>query len=267
MSELNTNPIIDLNRYNLSMSKSLIDKIFFMDKIDDTIKVIVDYGCADGALIRFLAPLFPEMTFIGYDKNEEMISRAAAANTYENCVFYANPYEFITWLKEHHYGIDECALNLSSIIHEVYSYSSEEGIDDFWHFVNSVGFKYIIIRDMCLDENAHRASLKEDLIKVKSNYSAAAIQEFEQEHGSICDNYNLIHFLLKYRYKDNWQREVKENYLPCSTEYIASQIGTSYSLEYYDHYILPFLTNVVKRDFDITIKDYTHVKFIYKLKG
>lgn len=44
-------------------------------------------------------------------------------------------------------------------------------------------------------------------------------------------------------------------------------IGTSYSLEYYDHYILPFLANVVKRDFDITIKDYTHVKFIYKLKG
>ena len=87
MSELNTNPIADLNRYNLSMSKSLIDKIFFMDKIDDTIKIIVDYGCADGALIRFLAPLFPEMTFIGYDKNEEMISRAAAANTYENCVF------------------------------------------------------------------------------------------------------------------------------------------------------------------------------------
>ena len=59
MSELNTNPIVNLNRYNLSMSKSLIDKIFFMDKIDDTIKVIVDYGCADGTLIRFLAPLFP----------------------------------------------------------------------------------------------------------------------------------------------------------------------------------------------------------------
>ena len=65
MSELNTNPIVDLNRYNLSMSKSLIDKIFFMDKIDDTIKVIVDYGCADGTLIRFIAPLFPEITFIG----------------------------------------------------------------------------------------------------------------------------------------------------------------------------------------------------------
>lgn len=267
MSELNTNPIADLNRYNLSMSKSLIDKIFFMDKIDDTIKVIVDYGCADGALIRFLAPLFPDMFFIGYDKNEEMIGRAAEANTYENCVFYSHPMNFLAWLHANHHTIDECALNLSSIIHEVYSYSTKDEIEEFWHFVNFMGFKYIIIRDMCLDENAHRASLKEDLIKVKSNYSAAAIQEFEQEHGSICDNYNLIHFLLKYRYKDNWEREVKENYLPCSTEYIASQIRSCYSLEYYDHYILPFLANVVKRDFDITIKDYTHVKFIYKLKG
>lgn len=101
MSELNTNPIVDLNRYNLSMSKSLIDKIFFMDKIDDTIKIIVDYGCADGALIRFLAPLFPEMTFIGYDKNEEMISRAAAANTYKNCLFYSKSYNFLSWIQAH----------------------------------------------------------------------------------------------------------------------------------------------------------------------
>lgn len=175
MSELNTNPIADLNRYNLSMSKSLIDKIFFMDKIDDTIKVIVDYGCADGALIRFLAPLFPDMFFIGYDKSEEMIGRAAEANTYENCVFYSHPMNFLAWLQAHHHTIDECALNLSSIIHEVYSYSTKDEIEEFWHFVNFMGFKYIIIRDMCLDENAHRASLKEDLIKVKSNYSAAAI--------------------------------------------------------------------------------------------
>lgn len=121
MSELNTNPIADLNRYNLSMSKSLIDKIFFMDKIDDTIKVIVDYGCADGALIRFLAPLFPDMFFIGYDKSEEMIGRAAKANTYENCVFYSHPMNFLAWLQAHHHTIDECALNLSSIIHEIYA--------------------------------------------------------------------------------------------------------------------------------------------------
>lgn len=55
--------ITDLIAYNLSMKKSLIDKMFFMDKIDDDIKVVMDYGCADGALIRFLAPLFPEIVF------------------------------------------------------------------------------------------------------------------------------------------------------------------------------------------------------------
>lgn len=55
--------ITDLTAYNLSMKKSLIDKMFFMDKIDDNVKVIMDYGCADGALIRFLAPLFPRNRF------------------------------------------------------------------------------------------------------------------------------------------------------------------------------------------------------------
>ena len=94
MSELNANSIADLNHYNLSMSKSLIDKIFFMDKIDDTIKVVVDYGCADGILIRFLAPLFPEMTFIGYDKNEEMISEPRRRTHMKIACFIANPIIF-----------------------------------------------------------------------------------------------------------------------------------------------------------------------------
>ena len=59
--------ITDLTAYNLSMKKSLIDKMFFMDKIDDNIKLIMDYGCADGAIIRFLAPLFTESLFLGYE--------------------------------------------------------------------------------------------------------------------------------------------------------------------------------------------------------
>ena len=49
MSELNTNPITDLNRYNLSMSKSLIDKIFFMDKI--ILKDKTAYELLDGAYV------------------------------------------------------------------------------------------------------------------------------------------------------------------------------------------------------------------------
>ena len=63
---------MDLDIYTESMAKSNWDKAFFMDKIGDT-KCIVDFGCADGAMIRMLAPLFPSITFIGYDSNKELI--------------------------------------------------------------------------------------------------------------------------------------------------------------------------------------------------
>ena len=259
--------IQDVGKYTTSMSKSMIDKMFFMDKIDSSIKVIFDYGCADGALINFLAPLFPDIAFVGYDASAEMIEHAISNKTYKNVSFIDNLDNFSTWLSENNFTSNQCAINLSSLIHEVYSYSSIQEIEEFWNFVNKSGFEYIIIRDMCLDAAAHRPALKEDLIKVRSRYAADKIREFENIHGSICDNYNLIHFLLKYRYTENWNREVHENYLPLAVEDIAGKIDTHYELIYFDHYILPFLANIVQVDFDITIKDYTHIKFIYRQKG
>lgn len=260
--------IANMNTYNSAMAKSLIDKIFFMDKLDSSVETIFDYGCADGTLISFLAPLFPDMTFIGYDMNADMIEAAEKKNErYSNTHFFSDLDDFEVWSVEHDLDMSYAAINLSSLIHEVYSYGTEESIHDFWEFVNDKGFEYIIIRDMALDTVAHRPSLKEDVLKVKKTYDASLLTDFEEHHGSIHDNYNLIHFLMKYRYTENWDREVAENYLPLSVEKIASHIDTGYELVYFDHYILPFLANVVKKDFDITIKDYTHVKFIYRSRG
>ena len=46
---------------------------------------------------------------------------------------------------------------------------------------------------------------------------------FEDVWGAICDvrakkvdTKRLFHFLIKYRYQENWAREVQENYLPVS---------------------------------------------------
>lgn len=259
--------IKSMELYNVSMAKSLIDKIFFMDKIDDEITTIVDYGCADGALIKFLAPLFPTMYFVGYDNSSEMISRAKENNKdNSNVIFFDNLDSFLDWSNTSKFA-ENMALNLSSVIHEVYSYSSKKEIEDFWYFVNYSYFKYIIIRDMAVDENAERPSWKEDVLKVKSHlYQAEMIEEFESIHGPITNNKNLIHLLMKYRYTVNWDREVKENYLPISVEEMASKIDDNYQLIYYDHYVLPYLAKIVKEDFDITLKDYTHVKLIYRLR-
>lgn len=264
MAYVGETEISNLEKYNSSMAKSLIDKIFFMDKIDDQVKFVVDYGCADGTLVRFLASIFPDLVFIGYDINLDMITLANEKGKHlSNAIFTTD----LDSLKVKHPDFDysRAVLNLSSLIHEIYSYCSGAEIENFWNFVNSSGFRYVITRDMCLDYTAHRAALKEDLIKVKKHYiNDEHLSEFEKIHGSIDDNYNLIHFLLKYRYHENWDREVKENYLPLCVEDIAKRISDDYELIYMDHYVLPYLARTVMDDFGIVLKDYTHAKFIYR---
>ncbi len=260
--------IENMESYNHAMSRSMIDKMFFMDKIDESVTTVFDYGCADGVLIGTLAGLFPDMTYIGYDLDREMIEKAEErCKGLGNVFLFSSLDDFGAWARQNGLDHKRTALNLSSLIHEVYSYGTAESIEEFWRFVTGSGFGYIVIRDMCLDLSAHRPALKEDVIKLRSGYDLNMIAQFEALHGSITDNQNLIHFLLKYRYKDNWEREVRENYLPVSVEDIMSRITegeTKYLLIYFDHYILPFFGRIVKRDFDIAVKDYTHVKFIYE---
>jgi len=262
--------IENMASYNRAMSKSMIDKMFFMDKIDESVTTVFDYGCANGVLIATLAGLFPEMTYIGYDLDRDMIRQAQErCRGLRNVLLFSSLEDFGAWAGANDLDFKRTALNLSSLIHEVYSYGTADSIEAFWRFVTGSGFGYIAIRDMCLDSSAHRPALKEDVIKVRSGYDSKMLAQFEALHGSVTDNRNLIHFLLKYRYKDNWEREVRENYLPVSVEDIMGRIrrdGDLYRLIYFDHYILPFFGRTVKKDFDISVKDYTHVKFIYELR-
>ena len=67
--------IEDIGYYNAEMSKSLIDKAFFIDKVD--VDIFVDFGCGDGSLIAFIEKMFPSITCIGYDISSAEIELAA----------------------------------------------------------------------------------------------------------------------------------------------------------------------------------------------
>lgn len=259
--------IPDFSHYTTEMRKSLIDKIFFMDKLDEQVSAVLDYGCADGALVDFLASIFPEIRMVGYDMSEQMIAAAKERCAAPNASFHADLQEALQALARHGVTPDHMCVNLSSLIHEVYSYGDTQSVDAFWRDINETGFRYITIRDMCCDQSAHRPALKEDVLKVRRACSARMIEQFEACHGSLSDNYNLIHFLLKYRYEANWSRECAENYLPLTMEQLISRLSSGYELIYFDHYVLPFLARVVKQDTDVTIKDYTHIKLILRRKG
>ena len=68
--------VADLEVYVQRMQKSFMDKMFFIDKIFEPIDTILDFGCANGVLIRAMQYLFPEYSYVGYDISEDMIKKA-----------------------------------------------------------------------------------------------------------------------------------------------------------------------------------------------
>ena len=251
------NGLKDINIYVQRMQKSFLDKMFFVDKIFEQVENIVDFGCANGVLIRAMHFLFPEYNYIGYDISEEMIKKAK--ELVPECRF-CTKWDEIDVLPEN------SLLNISSTLHEVYSYGDEESINEFWDRVFESGFKYIAIRDMMLSDNIKHMSDDEDVAKVKRLFPEK-MNQYESLWGSVNIRFNLIHYLLKYSYTENWEREVRENYLPVTVEGLLEKIPEDYEIVYKEHYVLPYVKQQIKKDSGIELDDATHFKILLKKRG
>lgn len=244
--------------YLNSMRKSMLDKVFFIDKIFEPVSTIVDFGCADGSLIGFLQELFPEYSYIGYDNDSDMIK--IAQNSYKNCSFYTDLKEITL--------TNDSLLNLSSVVHEIYSYCDKEAIQNFWNYVFNSGFKYISFRDMMLDglEDYFYDAVKIEKITDKYSY---AFEEYQNVWGKVKSNADFIHFLYKskYVYGGNWERELHENYIPIDYQDMIRFIPDNYEIVYQNHYIFPYLAYWVKREFDIDLHTPTHLQLLLKRRN
>ena len=246
--------------YNKRMDKSFQDKLFFLDKIKDNVEAIVDFGCADGALIRHLSEL-TNTKLVGYDSDYNMIDIAKSKTNKDNCLFNE---DFGRIIKEEIIP-QESLLNISSVIHEIYSYLDSKDIEIFWDMVFDSNFKYISIRDLCASESINRPSNINDYTKLIQKAKPRFLSDFESVWGSVRENRNLVHYLLKYRFLENWDREVRENYFGLSLERLLSKIPMDkYEIIYFENYILPYTASKIKEDFDIELHDNTHVKLLLK---
>lgn len=254
------NAILDYNTYTTEMNKGIDDKLFFMNLIK--LDSLLDYGCADGNLIEHMHENFPKMKYVGYDFNEKMINLAVNKKI-PNSYFSSN----INLAKQNLHG--DSGVLCSSLIHEIYSYCTPEQIKDFWNEIYSGDYQYVIIRDMALSQDSienNPLSLLSDIKKIRSKASKKHLEQFEDIWGSINIRKNLIHFLLKYRYVNNWSREVFENYLPCYIEEHFSKIPDFYEVVHFEHFVLPFQKDVIMNDFSIALEEPTHIKLILKKK-
>lgn len=264
--------ISDYGTYTDGMRKSMTDKTWFLNMIDGAME-IVDYGCADGALLQYISDAMPGVfDLTGIDIDEEMI-KMASVNLSCNCkqsVFLYTPDEYERFAATAHIS----CLNCGSVIHEVYSYGTPESIEKFWDFAFNTGFKYIAIRDMAMskiDISVPQEKSSDALRKIgvyNYQHPDAEARWHEYMNYSVdltrnkCSWRNIIHYLLKYRYITNWDREMRENYLPLLTEEILLKIPSDYRVKYYEHYTLPYLKDKVMEDFGIDLNTKTHYKLL-----
>jgi SAM-dependent methyltransferase len=244
--------------YNENLRKSLLDKAFFIDKINGIANVL-DYGCGDGSLLRLLYSMFPEMKFAGVDISAEMIREAKRLSE-------GLPIYYTKDVNEYPFFPNDTAIVVSSTIHEVYAYGDYDSIRIFWNYVFDHGYAYICVRDMMLDQSIEGLRTgKFDALKVRRKADPGRLADFEARWGSIDVEKNLIHFLMKYRYVENWTREVNENYFPINVQDFMKKVPSNYECIFWDHSPLLFTKNQILKDFGIHMEEPTHVKAIFKL--
>jgi SAM-dependent methyltransferase len=249
----------NVQAYNQRMSKSLIDKLFFIPRVDS--EVYVDFGCADGTLLGFMKDNFPEHTYVGFETSDVQLE--IAHDKFPDITFTKNWDEILDCIRN-----KNATLILSSVIHEVYSYCIDEEIFEFWNRVFSSGFKHIVIRDMSISENYINEIIDlETVANIRRNVEHKQyLREFEVKWGKISIGINYLHWLLKYTYHENWATEVAENYLPLSTEKLLEQIPETYKIDYLSTFTLPWTRSKALETFGVDLKIPSHIKMIATLK-
>lgn len=255
------NGIANYDVYTARMKASMYDKIFFVDKIfDDEVDTILDFGCADGELIRAVHAFLPNYNFVGYDNDKKMIHLARQALPFAR---FTSDWNEINVIPE------KTILVMSSVIHEVYSYSTEEEIEEFWSNILNAGFKYIVLRDML--HSSTDIKLEPDIISaihdiINKTEHADMLKYFEDIWGVVDTTEKLKHFLLKYRYRENWNRESRENYLPITDTELIDKFtkNKKYNVLYDYSGPLPYLMHQVQTDFGLNINSFEPLKFVFQ---
>ena len=244
----------------------------------------MDFGCADGALIELMATLFPEYGYIGYDNDPLMVdlARKRFEGKRADVYFTSNWGEVEESVAARRQPKRKVCLILSSVIHEIYNYCHDDEIYEFWEKVTHSGFDYVVIRDMARSwYELDPSSFYTKEIEPQSAFQIVEhvryvcrrrgwtdhLVQFEERYGSIELERNLYHFLLKYRYVENWERELEEDYFITSTMIIQNHFPMSeWDCILQENFGLQYNTRQIKKDFDFAMKRPTHTKMIFERK-
>jgi 2-polyprenyl-3-methyl-5-hydroxy-6-metoxy-1,4-benzoquinol methylase len=247
--------LVDPRVYLQRMAAGLHDKLRVAAYLPPTASTVLDVGCADGALTLALAARYPAVQFLGIDLDAEFVDQArqnAARTALPNVEFRR---VYLRQLLAETPRFD-CVV-FASVLHEFWTYG--EGISsvlkalaDAHELLRPGGTT--IIRDMILEEYMWKATLGVDSMRARITASshAAILGEFDSYWGRANNLGGINHFLLKYRYRENWARELPEHYVPVSAEqYLAIFTLLGMQVQTHARYLLPFLRERWQEDFSL----------------
>ena len=256
--------ITNYNTYLARMDVSLPDKAFFVYRAP-LARVIVDFGCAAGNLFRYIRSTSnQEYIMIGYDNDATMreLAREAADVV---CGTMEELQETIErTLEAHNLTMKNVLFNFSSVIHEMNSYE----IDDIFSFINKLRPGYVSIRDM---KFRRKKEIPGNTFRVFDEKYLNQFHSFLAHRGILFpDLADFAEYLLKYKYTENWERELEERYFfgfAYAEKYYNALIDNhKYRLTWDVNYCLPHFDRQIKNDFNIffNISDYftTHEQLL-----
>lgn len=267
--------INDVEKYVASMSTTLLDKCWWLDKISPDVDTVIDFGCAQADLAVLIDRIVPgKFHYIGVDNSEEMRSRAnenLAAHHPRPCQA-----RVVSDISE---AFEMCepsktVLVLNSVLHEVFSYLSTYEVWRLMIKFAESGAKYIAIRDM----HAVPSYYSEELIKARNAVMDSAYADLFKNYRRTYNkcglgesdwwsNEPVADFILKYRYQENWERESKETYCwDISGRIDGYGFDLKYDRYFEERFYIPFIRDRIKEDFGIDYNVPTHIKLLLRLK-
>lgn len=222
--------------------------------------VWVDYGCADGQVTKFISYECDEA--IGYDRHASEkwpqygLSNLQFAYTFDRLMEKLNSLSPAT-------RNDGVGVFLGSILHEIYSEHLDYAL---WDRVNELQPKIVVIRDMCLWPEPPlqiREMLADKIRETAQEMYPEHWRSFTMKWGWSWKH--CVHWLLKYRYRGNWEYEMLEDYMVVTPKML---VDTMASHGYYPLHLeakrVSFIEEQWVRDFGLDIEHPTHVVAVFK---
>lgn len=275
--------IHDLDTYFNGMSATLQDKKWWLDLIPDEIDTVIDYGCAQGDLALLLPDKY---RYIGIDNSPEMLQLAR----HNHLLHFCRRSEFYPSLIEANgkYEPSTTVLVLNSVMHEIFSYLSPAEVHALFEEMFGSGIRCIAIRDMHLPDaeavgrigtHSNRERLNQSFrysnlwteymdYVLYDRYTEGYIQEDKGRGKFEGMPVYMTEFLLKYRYVENWKREMREYYLWPWLQMISQYIKADgddhgfYTVAHESEFRIQFIVDRIKEDFDIDFDLNTHRKVL-----